>query len=331
MKEVMFHELKEIDIITEIKNIITYFYGSKKLFVHTHSKEELLTWLEKQAEQKPVELPKVNPENLREELDKAIKIYKPDGNFGFGWVTLYNIAYHFFELGFKANKVEPKFKVGDWIVNNITKEVFKITELIDYGYESIDENDKTHTLFIDENEYHLWTIQDAKDGDVLYNKDDFAGNSVFIYKGISDKTHACLYYIRLFKDKDFIIYNDIMWENGGGVNGGEFYPATKEQRLTLFAKMKEAGYNWDGEKKKLEKINDKFDFSRMKPFTPVLARTGDNQTWFPHFFESYHPQNHLGEFYMIECQHTYSQCVPFEGNEKLFRTQDPIPPFYDIR
>ena len=77
--------------------------------------------------------------------------------------------------------------------------------------------------------------------------------------------------------------------------------------------------------------HDKFDFSRMKAFTPVLARTGDNQTWFPHFFESYHPQNHLGEFHMIECQHTYSQCVPFEGNEKLLRTQDPIPPFYDIR
>lgn len=29
--------------------------------------------------------------------------------------------------------------------------------------------------------------------------------------------------------------------------------------------------------------------------------------------------------------YTYSQCVPFEGNEKLLRTQDPIPPFYDIR
>lgn len=79
------------------------------------------------------------------------------------------------------------------------------------------------------------------------------------------------------------------------------------------------------------KIKDKFDFSRMKAFTPVLARPGDHQTWFPHFFESYHPQNHLGEFYMIDCGRAYSQCVPFEGNEKLLRTQDPIPPFYDIR
>lgn len=78
----------------------------------------------------------------------------------------------------------------------------------------------------------------------------------------------------------------------------------------------------------------KYDFTQMKAFTPVLARTGDHQTWFPHFFESYHPQNHGGEFYMLDEQHTlyrYSQCVPYEGNEHLLKTQDPIPPYYDIR
>ena len=73
----------------------------------------------------------------------------------------------------------------------------------------------------------------------------------------------------------------------------------------------------------------KYDFTQMKAFTPVLARTGDHQTWFPHFFESYHPQNHGGEFYMLDEQHSlarYSQCVPYEGNEHLLKTQDPIPP-----
>ena len=79
---------------------------------------------------------------------------------------------------------------------------------------------------------------------------------------------------------------------------------------------------------------DKYDFTQMKAFTPVLARTGDHQTWFSHFFESYHPQNHGGEFYMLDEQHSlarYSQCVPYEGNEHLLKTQDPIPPYYDIR
>ena len=79
--------------------------------------------------------------------------------------------------------------------------------------------------------------------------------------------------------------------------------------------------------------NEKFDFTTLKAFTPVLARTGDHQTWFPHFFESYHPQNSGGEFYMLDDQHSfhrYSQCVPYEGNEHLLRTQDPIPEKYKL-
>jgi hypothetical protein len=34
---------------------------------------------------------------IKEELDKAVRIYKPTGDFG--WGTLYNIAIHFYELG----------------------------------------------------------------------------------------------------------------------------------------------------------------------------------------------------------------------------------------
>ena len=35
----------------------------------------------------------------------------------------------------------------------------------------------------------------------------------------------------------------------------EIYPATKEQRELLFKKMKEAGYEWDSDKKELRKID----------------------------------------------------------------------------
>ncbi len=35
------------------------------------------------------------------------------------------------------------------------------------------------------------------------------------------------------------------------------HPATKEQRDLLFQKMEEAGYEWDGEKKELKKIEPK--------------------------------------------------------------------------
>ena len=39
---------------------------------------------------------------IKDELDRVVKIYKPDGDFG--WGTLYNVATHFFELGLKARK-----------------------------------------------------------------------------------------------------------------------------------------------------------------------------------------------------------------------------------
>ncbi len=51
-----------------------------------------------------LEVKEVSLEDLKEELDKAVKIYKPNGDFG--WGTLYNIAVHFFELGLKAQKGE---------------------------------------------------------------------------------------------------------------------------------------------------------------------------------------------------------------------------------
>jgi hypothetical protein len=38
-------------------------------------------------------------------------------------------------------------------------------------------------------------------------------------------------------------------------NKTAFYPATKEQRDLLFSKMKEAGYEWDAEKRELKKID----------------------------------------------------------------------------
>ncbi len=40
---------------------------------------------------------KIDIDFIQEELDKAIRIYKPTGDFGYG--TLYNIAIHFYELG----------------------------------------------------------------------------------------------------------------------------------------------------------------------------------------------------------------------------------------
>ena len=51
-----------------------------------------------------LEVKEVDLDYIKDELDRVVKIYKPDGDFG--WGTLYNIATHFFELGLKAQKGE---------------------------------------------------------------------------------------------------------------------------------------------------------------------------------------------------------------------------------
>ena len=51
-----------------------------------------------------LEVKEVNLDYIKDELDRVVKIYKHDGDFG--WGTLYNIATHFFELGLKAQKGE---------------------------------------------------------------------------------------------------------------------------------------------------------------------------------------------------------------------------------
>ena len=52
----------------------------------------------------------------------------------------------------------------------------------------------------------------------------------------------------------FIVQEDV--EYWGNTENNQLKPATKEQRDLLFSKMKEAGYEWDAEKKELKKIHN---------------------------------------------------------------------------
>jgi hypothetical protein len=140
------------------------------------------------------------------------------------------------------DKVEPKFHEGDWVVSNrYTSKPFCITKICDTHY--LVDND-SFILFEQESDWRLWTIQDAKDGDVLV---DSLGN-VCIYQEPSTKL---MYHSYCYGNHKCFI------DMGGshGIVGS--YPATKEQRDLLFQKMKEAGYEWDAEKKELKKIEQK--------------------------------------------------------------------------
>lgn len=144
-----------------------------------------------------------------------------------------------------TDEVEPKFKVGDWITNG--EHTWKVTDIqpLDYILQSQNGDTVDDTISYVDEYFHLWTIQDANDGDVLYSHDR---NLLWIYK---DKT---TYHVAMVLD--YAQYNCIS-TNCDIVIPLDTCPATKEQRDLLFQKMKEAGYEWDAEKKEVKKIEQK--------------------------------------------------------------------------
>lgn len=208
-----------------------YYHGTTEIPTKT-----LIAWLERQGKQKlPIEkLPsemKTIEESLgfttQEECDKYNQMVS--------------------DLIMFDDKVKPKFKVGDWIVfDNNTYYVFNIG--LKKYYECLRIDGTVHTFnseYID-NKGHLWTIQDAKDGDVLAED-----TCIFIIKKLNNDLSAEIYCC-LYDDGDFELNFNL------GFDDTCTYPATKEQRDLLFAKIKEASYEWDAEKKELRKIEQKF-------------------------------------------------------------------------
>jgi len=144
-----------------------------------------------------------------------------------------------------VDKVKPKFKVGDWVVDDYGL-IWKIGGILKQFYllEGVGGGESRPTIERVDKTYHLWSLKDAKDGDVLVASDD----SVFIYAGSTD-IHA-QFYIALTK------YGDFNTKGGNWEDKNCVKPATKEQRDLLFQKMKEAGYEWDAKNKELNKIED---------------------------------------------------------------------------
>ena len=163
-----------------------------------------------------------------------------------------------------SDKVEPKFKVWDWINGYYTS--YKVLAVNNDGYvvEDVDGN-IMNILFENERFHHLWTIQDAKDGDVLTCDSKKHGQEIGIVKKYVGKYGGC--------DKCFETYCFVDWDGnfrvGEHMGSQNIHPATKEQRDLLFSKMHEAGYEWDAEKKKLKKIE-------QKPITEIFGfKVGD--------------------------------------------------------
>lgn len=213
--------------------------------------------------------------------------------------------------------LEPKFKVGDWVAC--------IDDDGDIATEKIASFSHNKVLLVDTNgchteypktelsNFHLWTIADAKDGDVLATDNDWT----CIFQAFD----GCGFSSYCFMDSQ-------RWfcESGSEAHtldsriNGNIHPATKEQRDLLFRKMKEAGYEWDADKKELRKIQPHYDIANFKPFDKVLVRDADDGKWRCNWFSHYSGDGGVYRFVTTKCG--YAQCIPFEGNEHLLGTTD---------
>ena len=151
----------------------------------------------------------------------------------------------------KLAKILPKFKVGDWIVHDVDTDYVYHVESVGVCYHLRKGGALVLMPFIEEKYYHLWTIQDAKDGDVLVNWN----NTIFIFKAIEDETVK--FHIAYNEKWDAIKTSTKLSHLGLTEPQFDFHPATKEQCDLLFSKMKEASFEWDAEKKELKKVEHK--------------------------------------------------------------------------
>ena len=147
-----------------------------------------------------------------------------------------------------TDKINPKFKVGDWVTNGI--DVYKIKNIdlneINYSFENGNSSDITLT----DNTCHLWSIQDAKAGEVLSFNDGHGNDCIELIKSITSKKIE--FWFCLTNGNRYEVFDGII-PYTNFASREDATPATKEQRDLLFAKMKEAGYEWDAEKKELKK------------------------------------------------------------------------------
>lgn len=144
--------------------------------------------------------------------------------------------------------VPHKFKVGDWVVDEEDNHVYQVRRVVDnvssgmFGYDLSDGG----YFYSTKTNYHLWSIADAKGGDVLTN-----GKMIVIFKHFVEPSYRehIVAYIGL-DYSGHIQVTDGSWKLG--IDKAK--PATKEQRDTLMKEMSEAGYTFDFEKKELKKI-----------------------------------------------------------------------------
>ena len=152
--------------------------------------------------------------------------------------------------------VEPKFKIekGKWYVcikdllDNYANKAFCKGDIYlstQDGSLIPSNSNVPFEVFCPTTYFRDWTIQDAKDGDVLAED-----SCIFIIQKLGDNSTAAKTHCTLDNEGNFddgsILYFDI----------DSTKPASEEEKEKLFRAIKDNGYKWDSENKILEKLTE---------------------------------------------------------------------------
>lgn len=252
-----FPELKDEDERIR-KEIIDFLELPHPQFVGKRDHELWIAWLEKQVNKSV----NIDVESMVSSYEQRLK-----SQGGTKYSPLVNMCLTAFrhgvenvleELNLKklekqdekksTDNVESKFHEGEWITNGY--DTWKIVGIkpLDYILQSQDGNIVDDTISYVDEQFHPFTIEDAKAGDVLYYKAASGTEFIMVLKNVT-RSGILNSYCRYNSDDGF----DINVPSVMSVRDNP-KPATKEQRDTLERAMTNAGYRWNKEKLKLEKI-----------------------------------------------------------------------------
>lgn len=146
--------------------------------------------------------------------------------------------------------VEPNINIDDYVVRRNGKDfhdgrkfakVVKINKTINTPMYQLDCDS-----WLYEDEIRLWSISDAKDGDILSS----SNNKPFIFNGWIDEFNVGAYCGLNTVDEFTISNSKCNWTSNKNIK-----PATTEQRQALFGEMNFLNYIWNPETKKLNRLD----------------------------------------------------------------------------
>lgn len=248
-----------IDILNEIVVELNY----KEFLNISYNIKDMVAWLKKQGEHKSAKNIVESWKDMRLEVYQQASGNRHEPNYSDDTTKMFSLN-DIDEIIEKmseqksADKVEPKFHEGEWIIHQGTENIYQVVAIIDNQYQLKYGDNYTVQKCDDVDRCaRLWDItKDAKDCDVLA-----CGNKVndcpFIFHNLTEalnpRSYGGINTLGNFQAND---------ENGGHwCHSNIVRPATKEQRDFLFKKMKDAVWVFDFGKKKLKKIEQKSAWS----------------------------------------------------------------------